>query len=73
LSWGGASEKLNQFLNLSSFAEQMLVHENANRPKIRKDMPLELAAVDRLAAVIHRPTGAVVNTAESGARREPWW
>src|SRR5712672_241972 len=28
LSWA-RSEKLNQFLNLSSFAEQMLVHENA--------------------------------------------
>src|SRR6476469_9858784 len=43
LSWA-RSEKLNQFLNLSSFAEQMLVHENAI-VKIRKDMPLELAAV----------------------------
>src|SRR6266481_3672429 len=42
LSWA-RSEKLNQFLNLSSFAEQMLVHENAI-VKIRKDMPLELAA-----------------------------
>jgi len=35
-------EKLNQFLNLSSFAEQMLVHENAI-VKIRQDMPLDLA------------------------------
>src|SRR6185312_2334500 len=43
LSWA-RSEKLNQFLNLSSFAEQMLVHENAI-VKIRKDMPLELAAL----------------------------
>ena len=29
LSWA-RSEKLHQFLNLSSFAEQMLVHENAS-------------------------------------------
>src|ERR1700675_944132 len=43
LSWA-RSEKLNQFVNLSSFAEQMLVHENAI-VKIRKDMPLELAAL----------------------------
>jgi S-(hydroxymethyl)glutathione dehydrogenase / alcohol dehydrogenase len=43
LSWA-RSEKLNQFLNLSSFAEQMLVHENAI-VKIRKDMSLELAAL----------------------------
>src|SRR6185369_11406873 len=43
LSWA-RSEKLNQFLNLSSFAEQMLVHENAI-VKIRKDMPLDLAAL----------------------------
>ena len=31
--------RLHTFLNLSSFAEQMLVHENAI-VKIRKDMPL---------------------------------
>ena len=43
LSWA-RSEKLNQFLNLSSFAEQMLVHENAI-VKIRNDMPLDLAAL----------------------------
>ncbi|MDU0961246.1 MAG: Zn-dependent alcohol dehydrogenase, partial [Bradyrhizobium sp.] len=43
LSWG-RSEKLHQFLNLSSFAEQMLVHENAI-VKIRPDMPLDLAAL----------------------------
>src|SRR5205807_890729 len=43
LSWA-REEKLHQFLNLSSFAEQMLVHENAI-VKIRKDMPLELAAL----------------------------
>ncbi|MGA7804025.1 Zn-dependent alcohol dehydrogenase [Bradyrhizobium sp.] len=43
LSWS-RPEKLNQFLNLSSFAEQMLVHENAI-VKIRNDMPLDLAAL----------------------------
>ncbi|MFN5714568.1 MAG: alcohol dehydrogenase catalytic domain-containing protein, partial [Bradyrhizobium sp.] len=43
LSWG-RKEKLNQFLNLSSFAEQMLVHENAI-VKIKKEMPLDLAAL----------------------------
>ncbi|ARU03517.1 alcohol dehydrogenase [Comamonas serinivorans] len=42
LSWKG--EHLNQYLNLSSFAEQMLVHENA-LVKIRDDMPLDLAAL----------------------------
>ena len=49
LSWA-RSEKLNQFLNLSSFAEQMLVHENAI-VKIRKDMlmpaPIEAARPTR--------------------------
>lgn len=42
LRWKG--EHLNQYLNLSSFAEKMLVHENAI-VKIRDDMPLELAAL----------------------------
>src|SRR6478609_4540633 len=49
LSWA-RPEKLNQFLNLSSFAEQMLVHENAI-VKIRKDMHLELGAVVNTAKV----------------------
>ena len=43
LQWS-RPEKLHQFLNLSSFAEQMLVHENAI-VKIRQDMPLDLAAL----------------------------
>ena len=42
LHWKG--EHLNQYLNLSSFAEKMLVHENA-LVKIRSDMPLDLAAL----------------------------
>src|ERR1700687_3903973 len=33
---------MNQYLNLSSFAEQMLIHENAC-VKIRDDMPLDRA------------------------------
>jgi S-(hydroxymethyl)glutathione dehydrogenase / alcohol dehydrogenase len=58
-SWG-RKEKLNQFLNLSSFAEQMLVHENAI-VKIRKDMPLDLAAL--IGCGVITGYGAVVNTA----------
>src|SRR6201997_1577406 len=60
LSWG-RPEKLNQFLNLSSFAEQMLVHENAIF-KIRNDMPLELAAL--IGCGVITGYGAVVNTAK---------
>jgi S-(hydroxymethyl)glutathione dehydrogenase / alcohol dehydrogenase len=60
LSWA-RSEKLNQFLNLSSFAEQMLVHENAI-VKIRKDMPLDLAAL--IGCGVVTGYGAVVNTAK---------
>lgn len=37
-------EKLHTFVNLSAFAEQMLVHESA-LVKIRKDMPLDRAAL----------------------------
>ena len=60
LSWA-RSEKLNQFINLSSFAEQMLVHENAV-VKIRKDMPLDLAAL--IGCGVITGFGAVVNTAK---------
>src|SRR3954471_24362747 len=35
---------INQYLNLSSFAEQMLIHEHAC-VAIRKDMPLDRAAL----------------------------
>ena len=59
LQWA-RSEKLHQFLNLSSFAEQMLVHENAI-VKISKDMPLELAAL--IGCGVITGYGAVVNTA----------
>ena len=60
LSWN-RPEKLNQFLNLSSFAEQMLVHENAI-VKIRNDMPLDLAAL--IGCGVVTGYGAVVNTAK---------
>src|ERR1700759_449107 len=60
LSWA-RSEKLNKFLNLSSFAEQMLVHENAI-VKIRQDMPLDLAAL--IGCGVITGYGAVVNTAK---------
>ena len=60
ITWS-KSGKINQFLNLSSFAEQMLVHENA-LVKIRKDMPLDRAALIGCAVVTG--TGAVFNTAK---------
>ena len=37
-------QPVNQFINISSFAEKMLLHENAV-VKIREDMPLEAAAL----------------------------
>ena len=52
--------KIHQFLNLSSFAEQMLVHENAI-VKIREDMPLDRAAL--IGCGVITGTGAVFNTA----------
>jgi len=60
LQWS-RPEKLHQFLNLSSFAEQMLVHENAI-VKIRQDMPLDLAAL--IGCGVITGYGAVVNTAK---------
>jgi len=49
-----------QFLNLSSFAEQMLVHEHAI-VKIREDMPLDKASL--IGCGITTGTGAVFRTA----------
>src|SRR5262249_26103483 len=60
LSWS-RPQKLNQFPTLSSFAEQMLVHENAI-VKIRNDMPLDLAAL--IGCGVMTGYGAVVNTAK---------
>jgi S-(hydroxymethyl)glutathione dehydrogenase/alcohol dehydrogenase len=60
LSWHGG-EVMNQFLNLSAFAEQMLVHEHA-LVKIRKDMPLDRAAL--IGCGVLTGVGAVVHTAK---------
>ncbi len=54
---GGAC---HQFLHLSSFAEYMLVHENA-LVKIRKDMPLDRAAL--IGCSVTTGLGAVFRTA----------
>jgi S-(hydroxymethyl)glutathione dehydrogenase/alcohol dehydrogenase len=54
-------QHLNKFMNLSSFAEQMLVHENA-LAKIRKDMPLDRAAL--IGCGVLTGFGAVANTAK---------
>lgn len=53
-------EKIHQFVNLSSYAEKMLVHENA-AVKIRKDMPLDSAAL--IGCGVMTGTGAALNTA----------
>lgn len=52
--------EMNQFLNLSSFAEQMLVHEHAIS-KVREDMPLDRAAL--IGCGVTTGVGAVVHTA----------
>jgi S-(hydroxymethyl)glutathione dehydrogenase/alcohol dehydrogenase len=59
LRWKGSH--LNQFLNLSSFAEQMLVHEHA-LVKVRPDMPLDRAAL--IGCGIVTGFGAVTHTAK---------
>ena len=50
---------MNQFANLSSFAEQMLVHEHAC-VAIRKDMPLDRAAL--IGCGVTTGVGAVIHT-----------
>jgi S-(hydroxymethyl)glutathione dehydrogenase/alcohol dehydrogenase len=54
-------EPVHQFLDLSSYAEQMLVHENAV-VKITKDMPLDRAAL--IGCGVTTGVGAVFNTAK---------
>jgi S-(hydroxymethyl)glutathione dehydrogenase/alcohol dehydrogenase len=54
-----AAGPMNQFLNLSSFAEQMLVHEHAC-VKIRDDMPLDRAAL--IGCSVMTGVGAVMHT-----------
>jgi S-(hydroxymethyl)glutathione dehydrogenase / alcohol dehydrogenase len=60
LSWKGG-QLMHQFLNLSSFAEQMLVHEHA-LVKIRPDMPLDRAAL--IGCGVLTGVGAVFHTAK---------
>ena len=52
---------MHQFLNLSSFAENMLVHEHAIT-KVRKDMPLDRAAL--IGCGVTTGVGAVIHTAQ---------
>ena len=52
---------MHQFYSLSSFAEQMLVHEHA-LVKIRPDMPLDRAAL--IGCAVTTGFGAVINTAK---------
>ncbi len=54
-------EIIHQFYDLSSFAEQMLIHEHA-LVKVRKDMPLDRAAL--IGCAVTTGVGAVVNTAD---------
>jgi len=60
MSWKGG-ELMNQFLNLSSFAEQMLVHENS-MVKIDDDIPLDRAAL--VGCGVMTGVGAVFNAAK---------
>ncbi len=62
LKWD-KSGQVHTFMNLSSFAERMLVHENAI-VKIRKDMPLDRASL--VGCAVMTGYGAVVNTAKIG-------
>jgi S-(hydroxymethyl)glutathione dehydrogenase/alcohol dehydrogenase len=58
LAQGGAA--LNQYLNLSSFAEQMLIHEHAC-VAIRRDMPLDRAAL--IGCAVTTGIGAIIHSA----------
>jgi S-(hydroxymethyl)glutathione dehydrogenase/alcohol dehydrogenase len=53
-------QPVNQFINISSFAERMLLHENAV-VKIREDIPLEAAAL--IGCGVMTGVGAALNTA----------
>lgn len=58
LRWRG--EAVNQFLNLSAYAEKMLVHSNAI-VKVRDDLPLDRAAL--IGCGVTTGVGAALNTA----------
>jgi len=59
MSWNG--QPLTQFINLSSYAEAMLVHEHS-LVKVRKDMPLDRAAL--IGCGVMTGVGAVFHTAK---------
>ena len=59
LRWNGAA--VNQFANLSAYAEKMLVHSNA-LVKVRDDMPLDRAAL--IGCGVTTGVGAALNTAK---------
>src|ERR1700730_7351471 len=61
MSWRGGKEHMNQFLNLSSFGEQMLVHENS-MVKIDPEIPLDVAAL--VGCGVMTGVGAVFNAAK---------
>jgi S-(hydroxymethyl)glutathione dehydrogenase / alcohol dehydrogenase len=67
------ADPMNQFLNLSSFAEQMLIHEHAC-VKIRKDMPLDRAALigcsvmTGVGAVVHTSNGRIIAIDMQGSK-----
>ena len=58
---GAVASPMAQFLNLSAFAEHMLIHEHACVP-IRKDMPLDRAAL--VGCAVLTGYGAVAHTAK---------
>src|SRR5213596_1892420 len=58
LTWKGAP--VNQFANLSSYAEQMLVHDSG-LVKVRDNMPLDRGAL--IGCGVTTGVGAVLNTA----------
>lgn len=58
---GDSTAPMTQFLHLSAFAEQMLIHENAC-VKIRPDMPLDRAAL--LGCAVITGYGAITYTAQ---------
>ncbi len=62
---------VHQFINISSYAEKMLLHENAV-VKIREDMPLDRAAL--IGCGVMTGVGAVLNTAriEAGSTVAVW-
>jgi S-(hydroxymethyl)glutathione dehydrogenase/alcohol dehydrogenase len=69
LSW--MREPLNQFANLSAYAEQMLVHSNA-LVRVDDDLPLERMAL--IGCGVTTGVGAVLNTAriEAGSVVAVW-